>query len=76
MQLVELKVPDALLPQLTDPVGVLAVPVLLSVTVAVHVLGALTGTEAGAQLTAVVVERVVAVRLNCPLLPEWLGSPP
>jgi hypothetical protein len=76
VQPVELKVPEALLLQLTDPVGVRAVPGLLSVTVAVQVLGALTGTEPGAQLTAVVVERVVAVRANWPLLPEWLGSPP
>jgi hypothetical protein len=75
VQLAELKVPEALLVQLTDPIGVRGVPGLLSVTVAVQVLGELTGTEAGAQLTAVVVERLVAVRANWPLLPEWSTSP-
>jgi hypothetical protein len=76
VQLTELKVPEALLLQLTDPVGVRAVPGLVSVTVAVQVLGALTGTEPGAQLTAVVVERLVADRANWPLLPEWFAAPP
>jgi hypothetical protein len=43
---------------LTDPVGVVAVPPLLSVTVAVQTMGALTAIELGVQLTEVEVDRV------------------
>lgn len=62
--------------KLTNPVGVIAVPVLLSVTVIVHVVGALTGSEDGLQLTLVDVVRTVAVTANVPELPEWPESPP
>ena len=55
------KVPVPLLVKLTVPVGALAVPAEVSVTVAVHVVAALTGTVDGEQLTAVVVVRVVTV---------------
>ncbi len=71
----ELKVPEASL-QVIVPVGVTGVPTSLSVTVAVHVVGAFTGIEAGTQLTAVEVERWVAVREKLLELREWSVSPP
>ncbi len=52
----ELNVPEASL-QLTIPVGVTCVPMSVSETTAVQVLGAFTGTEAGLQVTLVDVER-------------------
>ena len=64
MQLVGLKAPEPAVANETVPVGVAAVPVDVSVTVAVHVEGALTGTEAGVQLTLVAEERFVTVSTN------------
>ena len=50
-----------LLVKLTEPVGVMNVLGEVSVTVAVQVVGALTGTEAGLQLTSAVVVRLSMV---------------
>lgn len=69
--MVALKVPPVplLLLQLTDPVGALAVPALVSVMVAVQVVaGLLTKREVGEQLTDVLVARRVTVKLTMPLL--------
>lgn len=70
-----LNVPVLVLAKLTIPVGVMAVPVEVSVIVAVQVVGALTTTELGLQTTAVVVLRFPTVRLKVPELPLWVGSP-
>ena len=75
VQLLELKVPAPLLVKLTLPVGVLALPASLSVTVAVQVLALLTDTLAGKQLTEVVVVRWVAVTVVVPLLAWCVSSP-
>jgi len=73
-----LKLPESLLNRLkpTVPVGVLGVPRLASVTVAVHVVGRPTPTGSGEQLTLVVAERSVTATASLPLLAAWLGSPP
>jgi len=60
----------------TVPVGVLAVPLSVSVTVAVQVVEPSTGTVAGLQLTAVEVERFVTVTVVVPELATWVESPP
>jgi hypothetical protein len=61
----------------TLPVGVLAAPASVSLTVAVHVDGVPTATVPGAQLTAVDVERrTVTVTVSLPLLAPWVASPP
>jgi hypothetical protein len=60
-----LAVPDEV--NLTVPVGVLAVPVAVSVTVAEQVDPLLVRTVEGAQLTVVEVERPVTVSVN-----DWL----
>jgi hypothetical protein len=62
--------------KVTVPVGWPLAPAEVSSTVAVHVLGALTGTEIGEQLTEVELVRLVAVRLALPLLPKWSVSAP
>ena len=68
-QLVGVRVPVAVPDEvnLTVPVGVLAVPEAVSVTVAVQVEPLFAATEEGAQLTTVEVERPVTVREN-----DWL----
>ncbi len=71
MQLVEaVNEPAELVPKLTVPLGVTAVPTSLSVTVAVHVLGAFTATAGGLQVTLVDVERCVAATSKLPELVE------
>src|SRR5712691_4940251 len=62
--------------KLTVPVGAVAEVGVLSVTVAVQLLGLPTGTVAGEQLTAVVVSCWRAVTVVVPELPRWLVSPP
>ena len=59
----------------TVPLGVLAVPPSVSVTVAVHVVPTATSTV-GEQEIAVVVVRVSTVSVVEPLLVEWVASPP
>ncbi len=68
VQVVELKVPEALLLNVTVPVGAILVPDDVSVTVAVQVADAFTGSVAGAQVTLVEVERLMTVRLKVPEL--------
>jgi hypothetical protein len=62
---VPLVVPDEV--NLTCPVGVLAVPVAVSVNVAVQIDPLFATTDEGAQLTLVEVERPVTVSVN-----DWL----
>jgi hypothetical protein len=71
-----LKVPAPLLAKRTVPLGLLCVPLSVSLTVAVHVVGASTGTVLGVQLTLVLVERLVAVTVSSPEEPRWVLSPP
>ena len=59
----------------TVPVGVVAPAPAVSVTAAVHVVAPLTGTVAGAQLTLVLVDRIIAVMLALPLLVPCALSP-
>src|SRR5439155_842092 len=66
VQLAAEKVPP-LFAKLTVPVGAVAEPGVASVTVAVQLVGLPTGTEAGAQLTVVVVACLSAVT---PVVPE------
>ena len=67
MQLAELKVPVELVWKVTVPVEV----PLVEVTVAVQLVGVLSRTLAGEQVTVVVVGNTVTPtgRLNVPLLP-------
>jgi hypothetical protein len=60
VQVGELNVPFRLDLKLTDPVGLDRVPLAVSLTVAVHVVGCETTTLGGLQLTAVVVSRAAA----------------
>ena len=55
--------------------GVLGVPVSVSVTVAVQVVGWPTTTDAGVQPTLVLVERLLTVTVVVPELPMWVVSP-
>ena len=71
------KVPLPLLPKLTLPVGLLVGGPSVSVTVAVQVVGVLTLTAAGEQLTDVkVLLSVVTASAKVPLLGAWVASPP
>ena len=73
MQLEEgLNVPVPLLVKLTDPVGVILVPPVVSVTVTVHVVPVPTGTEIGLQVTIVELARVVTVTSKAPGVDLWL----
>ena len=74
VQLAAEKVPP-LFVKLTVPVGVMVVPRPVSVTVAVQLVGLPTGTEAGAQLTVVVVACLSAVTPVVPELPSCVVSP-
>ncbi len=76
MHVVELKLPEPLVLKVIVPVGVVAVPAEVSVTVAMHVTGAFTGIVAGVQLSVVVVVRLVAFRFDWLELVEWSVSPP
>ncbi len=71
-----LKVPAPLLVKPTEPVGVMAVPGELSVTVAVQVDAEPTFTEAGLQATVVIVDRTFTVTVALPVLVLWAVSPP
>ncbi len=67
---VALNVPVLLLVKLTVPVGVTAPAPEESATVTVQVVADPVFTEAGEQVTAVVVARLVEARVNEPLLPR------
>ncbi len=75
MHVKELKVAEAPLVKVTVPVGVPAVPVEVSETIAVQVVGAFTATVAGVQVTLVEVVRLFTVRLKLPELETWSLSP-
>ncbi len=76
VQVVELKVPEALLVKVRVPVGVIVVPEEASPAVAVHIEIAFTGSEPGEQTTLTVEERFDAVRLKLPELTRWSVSAP
>src|SRR2546425_586638 len=59
-----------------SPLGAVADVGVLSVTVAVQLLGLPTGTDAGAQRTTVLVSCWRAVTTKVPELLRWLVSPP
>src|SRR2546425_4657422 len=61
--------------QLTVPLGALAEVGVLSVTVAVQLVGLPTGTVSGAQLTTVLVACLFAVTTKLPALIRCLVSP-
>jgi hypothetical protein len=73
-----MKVPVLLEVKVTVPVGVVAPVAAVLTTVAVQLVGVLSRTDAGVQLTAVLVPCTVIPtgRLNMPLLPVWTLSPP
>jgi len=68
------KVPVLLVVKVTVPVGVLAVPGDVSVTVAVHVPACPVLSVAG-QASVVVVARLLTVTLALPVLVAWVASP-
>src|SRR3989442_12007565 len=70
------KVPALSEAKLTVPVGVDFVPVSVSVTVAVQVVGCPTATVAGVPLTVVEVERLFTVTVAVPLEVACVPSPP
>ncbi len=76
MQLVALKLPEALLVKVTVPVGVLVVPDEVSETVAVQVVGAFATTGLVEQLTVAEVERLLTDKLKVPEPLLWSVSPP
>ena len=77
VQVVLLKVPVLLVVKVTVPVGVTAPVPEASATVAVQLVGVLSNTLAGVQLTLVELARIVEVTVNAALvLPVWTVSPP
>ena len=69
--------PERLLVNVTEPVGAVGVLVPTSVTTALQLVGTFTGTDAGLQLTVVIVGRMAQVTVIV-VLPELLlceGSP-
>ncbi len=64
VQVVELKLPEPLLLKVRVPVGVILVPGEVSAAVAVHVEGAFATSVAGVQVTVVLVERLLTMRLK------------
>jgi hypothetical protein len=72
-----LNVPVPLVENVTVPVGWLPVPIPLeSVTVAEHAVADPVATDAGLQLTAVVVDLRLMVNKTVFWLPSWPVSPP
>jgi hypothetical protein len=59
----------------TLPVGVVLVPLSMSLTIAVQVVGTFTGTGEGEQATPVEVVRLVALTIVEPPLAEYVASP-
>ena len=77
MQVVLLKVPVPPVLKVTVPAGADFVPLgSVSVTVAVQVVGAFSATDAGEQLTVVVVARVLTLSPKVPELEAWVVLPP
>ena len=76
VQVPELKVPEPTpTVHVTDPPGVVAVPGSVSLTTAVQVVGAETGSVAGVQEALVELARSVDVNVVWPELPLWSVSP-
>ena len=67
--------PAPVVENMTVPVGVIGVPGLVSVTVAVHEVGSFTGTELGEQIIEVEVDRRPTETTNCAELDGWSWSP-
>jgi hypothetical protein len=63
-----LNVPALVLVKATAPLGVVAPPLAMSVTVAVQVVDRPSWKELGSQRTLVLVDRTVAVTIVVPLL--------
>ena len=63
VQVVELNVPEPLELNVTVPPGVIGVPPVVSLTVAVQVDAIVTSSGSGEQLTAVPLDRLSTVRL-------------
>jgi hypothetical protein len=78
VHVVEAKVPVLLVVNVTVPVGVVAPVAAVLTTVALQLVGVLSRTDEGEQLTVVAVPCTVTPtgRLNVPLLPTWTPSPP
>src|SRR2546428_10334474 len=62
--------------KLTVPLGALAEVGVLSVTVAVQLVGKTTRTISSLELTSVPVSCLIAGNTKAPELPRWLASPP
>jgi hypothetical protein len=75
VQVVLLKLPMPLLEKVMEPVGVVAVPPSVSLTVAVQVVALFRLSGLGEQLTDVEVVRVLTVRSKGPLLIACVLSP-
>jgi hypothetical protein len=75
VQVVLLNVPALLLVNVTVPVGVVAPPPEVSLTVAVQVVDIPCWRVLGTQLTLAEAERIVAVTVVVPLLVECVLSP-
>ena len=71
-----LNVPTPVLVKLTMPLGVLLVPMSVSLTVAVQVVESFTGMVVGEHVTEVLVRRLRAVTTVISLEPMWVVSPP
>ncbi len=78
LQLVALKTPekDGVSWNMTAAEGVIFEPLLVSATVAVHVVTKLSSTSPELQVTVVDVVLLIASRLNVLELPVWSVSPP
>ena len=76
VHVVELKVPEPLELKVTVPAGVLVVPGVVLLTVAVQVVAWPTSTVLGVQVTFVEVAIFVTVSVSEPELPAWVESPP
>jgi hypothetical protein len=70
------KLPEPSASNPTSPVGVLAVPADVSVTVATHVVDRPTATGLGEQPTSVLARRGSTLTAWLPLPSAWVESPP
>jgi len=71
-----LNAPVPLEVKLTVPAGADFVPAAVSETIAVQMVDWLTKTDAGKQVTVVLVPRFVTVMSKKPLLGVWVAEPP
>jgi hypothetical protein len=75
VHLCELKVPTPWSLMLIEPAGALVVPLEVSLTVMVHVVGVSSGGSEGVQLNSVVVDRFVKLGDAVPELGDSFASP-